>query len=46
MANSHCARNKISQIRFKQVKKNIKEAQMKLKEKEKLDLRVEASMVV
>ena len=34
----------ISQIRLKQVKNGLKEAQMKLKEKEKLDLLAEASL--
>ena len=46
MANHYCTKNKISQIGLKQVKYKLKEAQMKLKEKDNLDLLVEASTVV
>ena len=46
MANHYCARKQISQIKLKQVKKKLKEAQMKLKEKDKLDLPVDSSLAI
>lgn len=46
MENHYCAINIISQIRLKQLKKRLKEIQMKLKEKDSLDFLVEASLDV
>ena len=45
MTSHYLTRDTISQVRLKQVKKRLKEAQMKLKEKENLDLLAKASLV-
>ena len=44
MANHFRTRNTIYQIRLKQVKKRLKEGQMKIKEKDSLELLADASL--
>ena len=46
MKSHYRTRDTISQIRLKQVNERLKEAQMKLKENDSLELLVEASLVV
>ena len=46
MENHYCAGNIVSQIRLKQLKKILKETQMKIKENDSLDLLAEASLVI
>jgi hypothetical protein len=45
MAMHYYTRNKVFQIRIKQVKKKLKQTLMRQKEKEKLDLLAEASLM-
>ena len=45
MAMHYYTRNKVSQIRIKQLKKKLKKTLMRQKEKDKIDMLVEASLI-
>lgn len=45
MAMHYCTKNRVSQVRIKQLKKKLKETLISKKDKDKLDLLVEASLM-